>query len=154
VNHAGNTFASTVSFAGATLANVSIVDADASLLTLQGLTLTGNLNATGTGGIAQGGALNIGGTTTLASRGADINLTNAGNLLTGAVSVNSGRNVTLLSTGAVNLGAVNITGNLGVTSTTSDITNTVSPLIVSGTATFAAAAGTDINLSNVGSNFG
>src|SRR5262249_44125132 len=95
VNHSGNTFASTVTLTGVTLADVSIVDADATLLTLPALTLTGNLNATGTGGIAQGGILSIGGTTTLASGGADINLTNPGNIFTGTLSVASGRDANL-----------------------------------------------------------
>src|SRR5262249_14985855 len=53
VNHAGNTFASTVNFIGGALQNVSITDADASPLQLQGLTLLGDLNVTATGGITQ-----------------------------------------------------------------------------------------------------
>lgn len=151
VNHAGNSFASTVSFAGASLTDVSITDSDATPLTLPALTLSGNLNVTGNGGIAQSAPLNIGGTTTLASGGADTDLTNVANVFTGTVSVTSGRTVSLRNSVALDLGASNITNAFNVTA--GDNVTQSGSLTVGGTATFDADV-FDVTLTDAANDFG
>ena len=94
MNNGGNNFGSTVTFApaGGGLANVTVTDTTS--LDLAALNLSGNLAITATG-ITQSGAFTVTGTTSLtAGAGNDITL-GAANNFGGAVSVVSGRNVTL-----------------------------------------------------------
>jgi filamentous hemagglutinin family protein len=124
--------------------NVTLNDINA--LTLGASTVSGNLNATANGLISDGGAVTVNGTTTLAAgAGNDITLDNANNFV-GAVSVTSGRNVTLNDVNALTLGASIVSGTLNVTA--SGLISDSGNLSVIGTTTLAAGAGNDITLNN------
>jgi filamentous hemagglutinin family protein len=141
-----NTFSSTVSFAAlsGTLANVSVRDTTA--LDLGAMTLTGNLTAISGGAVTDGGALVIGGTTSVSALGQDITLDNA-NQFTGAVSL-AGANVTLNNTvSSLVMGTGSVSGNLTVTSTTAVTQSGVTTLTVDGTTSFSAV-GQNITLNN------
>jgi filamentous hemagglutinin family protein len=91
--------------------NVTLVDANA--LDLGASTIAGNLVVTTAGALTDSGALSVAGITALAAGAAnDITLDSALNDFLGAVSVSSGRNVTLVDTNALDLGASTIAGNL------------------------------------------
>ena len=75
-----------------------------------------NLGISANGGINLSGAISVPGTTTLAAGSANnISLTNAGNALA-TVNVMSGATVSLLDNGGFNLGAINVSTLLSVTS--------------------------------------
>ena len=96
-------------------------------------TVSGNLAVT-CAGITQSGALNVAGSTTLTAGAANnIVLANGGNVFGGSVSVVSGLDVTLVASGAIDLGASTVSGNLTVTGT--EITQS-GELNVAGTTTF------------------
>lgn len=157
LTEAGNVFTGAVEFDSngpGNLLNVSVRDSSA--LDLQALNLSGNLSANAAS-ISQTGALIVAGATSLtANAGQSIVLNQAGNAFTGAVSIasNSGNllNVTLSDSTALNLQALAIDGNLAVT-TGAGLTQT-GALVVSGTASFIAAASQSIDLSNAGNTFG
>ena len=141
-----NTLTGSVSFAASsgTLANVSVQDTTA--LDLQAMTLTGNLTAISGGAVTDGGALVIGGTTSVSAPGQDITLDNA-NQFTGAVSL-AGANVTLNNTvSSLVMGTGSVSGNLTVTSTTAVTQSGVTTLTVDGTTSFSAV-GQNITLNN------
>ena len=71
---------------------------------------------TASGAITDSGKIAVAGTTTLAARaGNDITLDTPTDDFTGAVSVVSGRNVTLVDANAFDLGVSTVLGNLVVT---------------------------------------
>ncbi len=179
LTHADNVLTGPVSFNGN---NVAITDAgpltlgtgaaagDLTLnstgaLNLGTSTVGGNLTAhSGNGNVTQTGALSVGGTTGIAAGTGNIDLTNASNTLTGAVSFN-GNNVvitdagpltlgtgeatgdlTLNSTGALNLGTSTVGGNLTAHSGNGNVTQT-GALSVGGTTGIAAGTG-NIDLTN------
>jgi hypothetical protein len=117
---AANTFTGSVSVTDG--ANVTLVDSVG--LDLGPITIAGALAATATTGniTNAGGTLTIGGnsTFTASAAGASISVAHAGNTFTGTVTfVPSGgglANVTVLSTLALNLQALTLSGNLTVTS--------------------------------------
>ncbi|WP_341909105.1 YDG domain-containing protein [Polaromonas sp. YR568] len=130
--------------------NVTLRDANA--VALGASSVTGNLALTAAGAVTQTAALAVGGTTSLtAGAGNDITLSNTGNNFTGAVSVVSGRNVSLRDANAAVLGASTVSGTLGVT-TAGSITQT-GALAVTGTTTLVAGAANNITLDNSGNNF-
>src|SRR5262249_9029950 len=112
---------------------------------LPALSLSGNLDVTANG-ITDGGNLTVNGTTLLAAGvGNDINLNNADDFV-GAVSITSGRNVTLNDVNALTMGASTVSGNLNLTANgpISDSGN----LTVTGTTSLASGALGDITLDN------
>ncbi|HEY6644276.1 hypothetical protein, partial [Povalibacter sp.] len=168
-----NTFTGTVSFVGSggSLGNVTVRDSNA--LTLQAMTITGDLSAAGasivaqaltvggdldltamTGGISQTGALTVAGNSTFtADAGQSIALGQA-NTFSGAVSfVGDGGNldnVTVRDSNALDLQALSIDGDL--TATAGSITQS-GALTIGGTAAFTAATGQSIALTNAGNDF-
>ncbi|WP_168171163.1 filamentous hemagglutinin N-terminal domain-containing protein, partial [Rhodanobacter sp. B04] len=120
------------------------------------LTINGPLSVTTTaGGITQGGAFTVAGTSSFNAGANAITLTNASNAFTGAVSLTGG-NVGLTNNRATVLGASTVTGTLAVNSTGA-LTET-GALTVTGAATFtqnSTTAGTtqDINLGTQANDF-
>jgi hypothetical protein len=145
----------TVTFSGAVggtnlINNLSVTTGSA--LSLPAVTLTGNLNATANGAITDSGALAVTGTTTLAAgAGNNITLNTATNNFTGAVSITSGNDVTLVDANAIDLGASTVSGDLSVTASGA-ITDS-GALAVTGTTTLAAGAGNNITLNTAGNDF-
>ncbi len=142
--------AATVPALPAGLRNLTLIFNNAAIA-LPAVTLTGNLVVTAGGAITDTGALVVPGTTTLTAGAFNITLDTATNNFTGAVSVVSGNNVTLVDTNAIVLGASTVSGNLAITAA-GTITQTAA-IAVSGTSTLAAGAGNDITLNNAGNNF-
>jgi hypothetical protein len=88
-----------------------------------------------------------------AGAGNDVTLNTAGNDFS-TVSVSSGNNVTLVDAAGIDLGASTVSGNLAVTATTGNITNS-GAVAVTGTSTFTAdAAGASISVNNGGNSLG
>src|SRR5262249_44334094 len=133
--------------------NASLTNAKATVL--GGLNIGGNLTVTDSvGNLTQSGVLTVGGTSsfTTSASNATITLNNA-NLLTGAASLNTsgtGGNASLINAKATVLGASNVWGNLTVTDTVGNLTQTAA-LTVAGTSSFTTSA-TDatITLTNTG----
>src|SRR5262249_35893275 len=107
------------------------------------------------GNLTQSGALTVGGTSSFTTSATDatITLTNTGNLLTGAASLNTSGasgNASLTNAKATVLGASNVGGNLTITDTVGNLTQT-GALTVAGTSSFTTSA-TDatITLTNTG----
>jgi hypothetical protein len=88
---------------------------DVSLIYLNDMAVSGNLTLTTNGLVQSFGNLSITGTTTLTAGSANDITLNTANNFGGAVSITSGRNVTLNDTGAITLGASTISGNLAIT---------------------------------------
>jgi filamentous hemagglutinin family protein len=141
LDNSGNTFNGPVSFSGAGLANVTLVDTTA--VDLQLLTLSGNLSITSGGAVTGSGVLTIGGTTTISAVGQNITLDSA-NLFTGAVSL-TGANVAVTDAAGLILGTTTATGTLAATATTGNISQT-GALNVTGASTFTGANGASITL--------
>ena len=153
VNDSANNFSSTVTFVGASLVDVTVVDLSG--FDIEALTLTGNLSVTAGGAITNSGALIIGGTTTAITTGAgfDVDLNFATNDFAGAVST-TGANVTIVDVSGLILGTSTVSGTFDATATTGNITNT-GALAITGAATFTAdAAGASISVNNAANNFG
>jgi hypothetical protein len=129
--------------------NVTIVNTAA--LGLGASTISGNLDATGAG-ITQSDGITVNGTTKMtAGAGNNILLTDGDNSLGGAVSVVSGNDVTIVNSGATDLGDLNVSGNLNVTS---DGAMTDSgTILVAGTTTLDAGSANDIELNTVSNDF-
>ena len=68
------------------------------------------------------------------------------------MAITSGRNVTLVDTNALDLGASTVSGTLNVTTAGGAITDSGN-LEVTGTTTLAAGAANDITLDSAGNNF-
>jgi len=115
----------------------------------------GDLNVTvASGDITNPGALVVGGNTSMAANqsGASIRLNNPGNLFTGALSISGAgglANVSVTDTTALDLPALDLSGNLNVTA--AGITQS-GPLIVAGTAALVAGTGT-ITLNQAANDF-
>src|SRR5262249_62108443 len=123
---------------------------------LEASSVGGNLTVTDTvGNLTQTGALTVGGTSsfTTSANNATITLTNTGNLLTGAASLNTSGasgNASLTNNKATGLGASNVGGNLTVTDTVGNLTQT-GALTVAGTSSFTTSAtNATITLTNAG----
>jgi trimeric autotransporter adhesin len=128
--------------------NISLADANA--LDLGTSTISGNLNVATAGVITDSGNLNVTGTTTLAAgAGNDITLDSAANNFS-TVAITSGRNVTLVDSNALDLGASTVSGTLNVT--TNGALTQSGPVVVAGATTLAAGAG-DITLNNAANDF-
>ncbi len=126
---------------------------DANALVLGASSVSGKLAVTTAGTITQSGALSVGDTTSLTAGAAnDITLADAGNDFTNAVSVVSGRNVSLTDSNALQLGTSAVAGTLDVNAGGA-ITQTTGALIVTGATTLAAGAGNDITLTTATNNF-
>jgi hypothetical protein len=147
-----NTFSSTIAFtSGGTLTNVTISDSND--FDFAALTLSGNLNATSTGGsVTDSGALAITGVTTVDASSGNVTLDTATNNFQGAVEID-GVNVLVVDGGAIDLGASTVTGTYAVTATTGNISDSGN-LAVTGTATFiTGASGSNIILDASGNAF-
>lgn len=125
---------------------------NAGTITLKDLTAN-DLSVSSTGNITGTGILDINGTTILtAGSVSDIILNNAANDFTGAVSVTSGKHVTLNDTNAIDLGASTIGGNLTVNA--SGAITQSGALAVTGTTNLTAGTANNITLANSANNFG
>jgi filamentous hemagglutinin family protein len=104
-------------------------------------------------GIVQtaGTTVQVGGVSSFAASGGDVNLGNAGNVFGGAVSA-SGNNITLRGTGALQLGAINASGNLRLIAT-GGVSQAASTVLATGTTSVDAGAGA-IVLATAGNDFG
>ncbi len=96
--------------------NLTVGDANA--LQFGASVVTGNLSATAGGALTDAGVLSVGGTTTLVTTGADINL-DSGNTYTGAILIDTnsggGGNASITNAvGVVDLGNSDIDGNLTI----------------------------------------
>ncbi len=138
----GNDFGGAVSSTGT---DVTLTDADN--IVLGASTVTGNLLVTADG-ITQLGAVSVTGTTTLASTGFAVDLSDGGNTFDGAVA-SSGTEVTLTDADNIVLGASTVTGNLLVTA---DGITQLDAVSVDGTTTLASA-GFAVDLSDTGNTF-
>jgi fibronectin-binding autotransporter adhesin len=133
-------------------------------------TVGGNLAAnSGNGNVTQDGALAVTGTTGIVAGTGNIQLSNAGNTLARAVSASGRRvrltdagpltlgtvdatdNLTLISTGALDLGTATVGGKLAANSGNGDITQS-GALSVSGTTSIVAGTGS-IQLKNLHNDF-
>ncbi|MBI4970525.1 MAG: hypothetical protein HZC17_01610, partial [Candidatus Omnitrophica bacterium] len=122
--------------------NVTLVDTNA--LDLGGSTVSGTLLVTTGGAITDSGAVVVTGTATFAAGATnDITLDTATNNFS-TVVITSGKNVTLVDTNALDLGASTVSGTLGVTANGAITDSGV--LLVTGTATFAAGCANNIVL--------
>jgi hypothetical protein len=129
--------------------NASLTDTNA--LVLGAIDIDGNLIINAKGALTQSAAIAVGGTTTLTSSSTNsITLDDAGNGLTGAVSVVAGGNVLLTNAGGIVLAAMNLKGNLTVVAG-GDITQS-GPLTVAKLASFDAGTD-DVTLQNASNNF-
>src|SRR5262249_8046869 len=152
LNNAGNQIGTLV----ANTASVSLTNNLAAGLVLGTSSVSGNLTVVNKlGNLTQSGVLTVGGTSSFTTSATDatITLTNAGNLLTGAASLNTNSangNAQLTNAKATVLGASNVGGNLAVTGTVGNLTQT-GALTVAGTSSFTTSA-TDatITLTNTG----
>ena len=129
--------------------NVTLNDVNA--LTLGASSISGNLNITANGAIADSGNVTVAGATTLAAgAGNNISFTHADDF-GGPVSIASGNNVFLNDINAIDLGASTVSGALTVTAggNISDSGN----LTVANSATFATAGGNSIILDESGNTF-
>src|SRR5262249_4011419 len=105
----------------------------------------GNLTVTDTvGNLTQTGALTVAGTSsfTTSASNATITLTNAGNLLTGTALLNTtgaSGNASLTNAKATLLGCLNVGGNLTVTDSVGNLTQS-GVLTVGGTSSFTTSA--------------
>ena len=141
------------SFAGAVTVhsgdNVTLVDTAA--LAVNG-TVTGNLTATGAGIGDGGSALTVGGTMSLTAGTANpISFGNAGDTFAGAVTIQSGNNVTLRPDTAALAVNGTVTGNL--TATGAGIGDGGSVLTVGGTTSLTAGTATSISFGSPDDTF-
>jgi hypothetical protein len=151
LDEAANEFSGTVFVLSGNNATLS----DAGAVELGTVTLSGNLSVTAGGPITNSGTLTIAGTTTLSAGAANnIALGVPANDFTGAVSVLSGNDVTIVDANAVELGTMNVAGILSVTAGGA-ITDS-GTLTVVGAATFVTRnnSGADILLNSPASTFG
>ena len=114
---------------------------DASALVLGASSIGGDLAVTTVGALTQTGALAVTGDTTLtAGAASDITLGNAANDFSGAVSVVSANDVTLVDADDLALGNVTATGDLTATAA-NDLDATGGDLTITGDTTLEATAG-------------
>ena len=143
----GNNFSTVAVTSGR---NVALTDTDA--LNLGASTIAGNLNVTTSGAITDSGNVVVTGTTTLAAGAAnDITLNSAGNNFS-ILGITSGRNVTLVDSNALDLGASSVSGNLSLT-TGGAVTQSGALSVTGTTSLTASATNTDILLDTQANNF-
>jgi filamentous hemagglutinin family protein len=147
-----------ISVANALTITAGTVTAGAITQTTDGITVGGGSSfstSTATGGQAitlTTASNNFGGAVSLANAGAfNVAVTDANALALGTLAIPSG-NLTVISTGALNLGAGTVGGNLTATSNGGAISQT-GTLAVTGTSSITAGAAA-INLANSANNFG
>lgn len=130
--------------------NASITDAND--LQMGTVDITGTLTLISGGGMTQSGAMSVGGTTSLtAGSSNNITLNNSGNDFTGAVSVVSGKDVSLRDKNALEMGASTVSGNLTLVS--NGAMTQSGALSVSGTTSLTAGAANNITLDNSSNDF-
>ena len=135
---------------GVTLTSASSMTLDA---TTGGISSAGTASFNATGNLAFNNTFISGGATTLsAGTTGDITLTNSANDFTGAVSITSARNVTLVDTNAIDLGASTISGTFGLTA--GGAVTDSGTLAVTGTTTITAGSTNNITLDDSSNNFG
>ena len=106
--------------------DVSLTDTNALILgNANGAsTVSGNLTTTSGGAITQSGAYSITGTTSITAGANDVTLTNTSNDFGGTVTVVSAKNLSLLDSNAMSLGAITSTGTVDAATSTGDLTLT------------------------------
>ena len=153
------------------------VSGSASSLTTTGVattfgatTVAGALGVTATGAVTQTGALVVGDTTGIGATGQVVNLSNAANDFTGTVTLTGGATsvtdknaltlgtlatggLTVVNTGALNMGAGTVAGALNATSNGGAVTQAAGGLTVIG-ATTVTAGGGDVTLNTASNDFG
>jgi filamentous hemagglutinin family protein len=147
-----------ISVANALTITAGTVTAGAITQTTDGITV-GGVSSFSTSKATGGQAItlttasnNFGGAVSLANAGAfNVAVTDANALALGTLAIPSG-NLTVISTGALNLGAGTVGGNLTATSNGGAISQT-GVLAITGTSSITAGAAA-ISLSNTGNNFG
>lgn len=131
--------------------NIALNDANA--LTLGNITTTGTFNVEANGDVTQtsGSALIVGTNANIGAGSGNVTITNVANTFGGSVGL-SGANVTIGDDDSLQLGNINATGALAVTSTTGALTQAAgSSIVAMGESTLTAAA--DINLNSTTNNF-
>ncbi|MDX1901007.1 MAG: hypothetical protein SFW66_03255 [Gammaproteobacteria bacterium] len=128
--------------------NVSLTDINA--LTLGASTVSGAFNVVTGGDLSDSGKLSISGITTLAAGENNITLNTATNNFS-TISVLNGKNVTLVDSDAIILGAINAGGTLNITSNGAITQNGLIEVV--GTATFSAGSANDIVLDSFPNKF-
>ena len=134
-------------------ANIT-VQAGGALALANNVTATGNLTATASGDVSQGGVLTVGGDTVIAAGAGSVTLDNAGNKLSGSISSTGTGAVVIKNDIATKLGAIGATGtgnaaaSLSVTTTNDAVTQTGAAM-VGGATTVNAGAG-NVTLDDVG----
>jgi filamentous hemagglutinin family protein len=165
LGNAGNAFSGDVNFLSSGIGNLlNVTLRNNGAFNILGLTIDGDLNVTANGAITDGGALHVGGTTTLAAgSGNDITLDNADDFV-GAVTIGSARNVTLNDVNGLIVGG-NLSGDLSTVSGGSTVFNTLNigglltvvaggsitdngSVTIGGATTLNAGAGNDIILND------
>ncbi|MBN2654578.1 MAG: filamentous hemagglutinin N-terminal domain-containing protein [Nitrospirae bacterium] len=122
----GNATAGAITVGGATTFNDSATLLNNSTIAVNGaITANENLTLTGNGAITQNAALAVTGTTSITAGAANnVTLTNTSNNFTGAVSVISGNDVSIIDSNAMTLGAVTSSGLVDIATLTNDLTLT------------------------------
>jgi filamentous hemagglutinin family protein len=123
----GSATAGAITVGGGTTFNDSTTLRNNSTIALNGaVTATENLTLTSAGAITQTQAVSVTGTTSISAGAAnDIMLTSTSNNFTGAVSVSSGNDVSIIDSNAMTLGAVTSTNGLvDIATLTGDLTLT------------------------------
>ncbi len=149
IGAAGNPLSTAISVLNSPSVAGDVFLSNQGALTLNSSTISGQLNVTAAGAIAQAGALNVGGAAVFNAGANDITLTNPANQF-GTLQL-TGNNVAIAENAAADLGASNISGNFSLTAA-GGITQSA-PLAVGGTAIFNAG-NNDITLANPFNQFG
>jgi trimeric autotransporter adhesin len=151
----GNSAAGAITVGGATTFNDSTTLQGNSTIAIGGaITANENLSLTSAGAITQSAAVGVTGTTTItAGSGNNVTLNTATNNFTGAVSVVSGNDVSLVDADAISLGASTVSGTYAVTATAGGGITNSGVLAITGAATFTAAGGQSIAVANAGNSF-
>ena len=102
--------------------DVSLRDTDA--MDLGSSTISGTLTLQTGGDLTQSGALTVTGTTSITAGANDVTFSNTSNDFTGAVTVVSVKDLSLIDANAMSLGAVTSTGTVDVATLTGDLTLT------------------------------
>ncbi len=118
-------------------------------LAVNATTIGGNLDLTVGGDVSNAGTLTVAGNTSVDAGSNDVSLARSGNSLTGAVSVKAD-DFSLRNALPTVLGALDLSGNLGLTSSGA-VSQTVAAR-VAGT-TSVSAAGQNVSLDKVGNDF-
>ena len=122
----GNATAGDITVGGATTFNDSTTLRSNSTIAINGaVSAQENLVLTSNGAISSNQSVSVTGTTTITAGTANnITLANAANNFTGAVSVVSGSNISIIDSNAMTLGALTSTGTIDIATLTGDLTLT------------------------------